>query len=337
MFNYSKRQIDVWLENLQSNGVDISLNELVRYKALSRQLNLRPSNRIKSALAGSMSSKFKGRGMEFDEARHYQPGDDIRSIDWRVTARTDKTHTKVFREERERPVMLFVDFHPSMHFGSHLLYKSVQAMHAAALITFNALARQDKIGCVAVHQSNDLECKPKGSSKHGLNMLNQLVSLHQQSPQHDHQEAVHAANQKGEPETLHSGISKLARLAKPGTLIYLLSDFTHFNEASFQLVGKMSRHCEVRPVRIFDPLEEQLPDVSVMQDVLLTDGQREHQLTLGDVAIADEFNKERSAYLAQLKARFESLGLSLRQISAAKPIEQQLQASRAGLILGESS
>ena len=132
------------LTKLKSNGIELAMPELVRFKSLAQMLSLAPKHKAASQLAGAEKSLFKGRGMEFDEARHYQPGDDIRSIDWRVTARTGRTHTKIFREERERPVFVFLDLTSSMQFGTQLLFKSVQAAHVAALISWATVARGDK-------------------------------------------------------------------------------------------------------------------------------------------------------------------------------------------------
>ncbi len=322
------------LSSLESNGVSCQLAELVRYRALANRLNLAPSGSIKSSMAGALSSKFKGRGMEFDEARHYQPGDDIRSIDWRVTARTGKTHTKLYREERERPVLIYLDLSASMHFGTELLYKSVQALHATALITFSALSRGDKIGSMVVSEQGDVEHKPKGSAKHGLAMLNQIVNTQKacldatQSRQSTKQ-AVIAEN------NIHQ-FSKLAMLARPGTLVYVISDFLDFTELDYATLGKISRHCEVRPLRIFDAIEQALPHVNNVQDVLLTNGQNEQHILLGDKQVESRYVDERHAWFSQLKEALSSIGLPMRQISAGRPIEQQLATSKSGLILGEA-
>jgi uncharacterized protein (DUF58 family) len=319
-----------------SNGVSCQLSELVRYRALARKLNLAPLGSVKNSMAGAISSRFKGRGMEFDEARHYQPGDDIRSIDWRVTARTGKTHTKLYREERERPVLVFVDLSASMQFGTQLLYKSVQALHAAALITFSALSRGDKIGCMAVSNAIDLERKPKSTAKHALSMLNQLVELQQNpdghvfsSPPKQNSSAALGIDLK-----THQ-MNQLAMLARPGTLVYVVSDFSDFSNSAFSVLGKINRHCEVRPLRIFDPIEEALPDVSAMQDVLLSNGEQEQHIKLGDSITNESYKKTRTGLFNALKSELSSLGLPLRQVSAAKPIEQQLSNSKSGLILGD--
>lgn len=326
------------LASLQSNGVNCELAELVRYRALARQLNLAPSNSVKSSMAGTLTSRIKGRGMEFDEARHYQPGDDIRSIDWRVTARTGTTHTKLFREERERPVLIFIDLSSSMQFGTSLLYKSVQTLHAAALITFSALARGDKIGCMAVSNIGDVERKPKATAKHALAMLNQLVELQNSAVLEPYLQASASQNTSlpnGVDDITTHSMNQLAMLARPGTLVYMLSDFSGFSQSAFSVLGKIKRHCEVRPLRIFDPIEEALPLVNDMQDVLLSDGHNEQHLMLGDSSVSQQYKTLRSSVFSALKQDLSSLGLPLRQVSAALPIEEQLSASKSGLVLGE--
>ena len=114
-----------YLARLQSDGIHLGVKELLQYRQFANLLDLTPRRTPQARLAGSYLTKHKGRGMEFDEARHYQPGDDIRAIAWRVTARTGKTHTKVYREERERPVFILCDMSSSMQFGTQLLLKSV--------------------------------------------------------------------------------------------------------------------------------------------------------------------------------------------------------------------
>ncbi len=319
--------IEQSLSLLQSNGVRCQLDELVRYRALARKLNLQAAGNVKSVMSGALTSRFKGRGMEFDEARHYQPGDDIRSIDWRVTARTGKTHTKLYREERERPVLIYIDLSASMHFGTQLLYKSIQALHAAALITFSALSRGDKIGCMVVTDTTDIERKPKSTAKHALGMLNQMVQIQQQAVDH--------SGEKVAKDNNSAQLAKLSMLARPGTLVYVISDFSEFDQHAYATLGKINRHCEVRPLRIFDPIEQALPVVKGVQDVVVTNGQQEQHILLGDNKVQQQYSDTQLQWFSQLKAHMVQAGLHLREVSAAKPIEQQLATSKAGLILGE--
>lgn len=323
------------LAKLETDGVHVSLAELIRYKGLARQLNLKPASAIRSSMAGGLVSKFKGRGMEFDEARHYQAGDDIRSIDWRVTARTGKTHTKLYREERERPVIIFNDLNANMYFGSQLLYKSVQSLHCAAAIAFSAISRGDKVGCMAINRYSDIEFKPKGTSKHVLTLLNELSAMHNRYFDSEHKQHSKALNQVHNT-SLTKGLSQLSQLAKPGTLVYLISDFVNFNEECFDIIGKLQSHCEVKALQIMDPIDLALPSVKTPQVVQLSDGEQDKNILLGDTKVARDYQRKRQVWASTIQTRLHQTKVSHRLVSAAKPLETQLQSSRAGLEMGVS-
>ena len=155
--------------------VSIQLKTLVNLAKPASLLKLHHSS-IRSQQSGGYVSRFKGRGMEFDEARLYQPGDDIRSIDWLVTARTGKTHTKVFREERERPVFISVDNRPAMHFATRGVFKSVQAAKIAALLAWVAQHKGDRIGGQIYTDSACQEVKPQNGKHAVLRFLNTLTN-----------------------------------------------------------------------------------------------------------------------------------------------------------------
>ena len=151
-----QEKLDVikWLNERSADGVSLNMKQLLHYKAKTGLVSLSPRKSNQAKLAGSYLAKTKGRGMEFDEARHYQPGDDIRAIDWRVTARTGTTHTKLYREEKERPIFILADLSENMRFGTQLLYKSVQAAHLASLIAWAAKERGDRIGGLVFNQTS---------------------------------------------------------------------------------------------------------------------------------------------------------------------------------------
>lgn len=129
-----------------ANGVTLSLEELLPYQQQSVRW-LPPARSLWTQMSGQHQSRSLGRGMDFAEVRQYQPGDDIRAIDWRVTARTGKPHTKLFTEEREKPVVLYIDLSASMQFGSQLMLKSVQAAHVASLISWLSVAQKRSRWC----------------------------------------------------------------------------------------------------------------------------------------------------------------------------------------------
>ena len=166
---------------LFTNGIDLSMQELLQYQSKSRLIDLVGKKNIHGKQAGNYLSRSKGRGMEFDEVRHYQIGDDVRAIDWRVTARTGKTHTKLFREEIERPVLVVTDLSQNMHFGSKLLFKSVQAAHVAALVAWHAKNRGDRVGGLVFNQDVHKELKPRSRQQGVLHYLHTLKQVNNAS------------------------------------------------------------------------------------------------------------------------------------------------------------
>lgn len=207
-----------------------------------------PSTRVKAARAGQRISQFKGRGMELDEARPYQPGDDIRSIDWKVTARTQKTHTKVFRQERERPVHVWVDNRTSMQFGTKTCYKSVLAARIAALLAWNAIAHSDRVGGMVFSEQDHHEFRPKMGRSSVLQLIHLLSEATDKT-----------ATEVSSKDVLDHAIFRLRHTVKPGSLVYLVSDFSEFDEKHKNQIAQISRHNDVALIHIFDSIEQTLP------------------------------------------------------------------------------
>ncbi|MFU8789826.1 MAG: DUF58 domain-containing protein [Methylobacter sp.] len=230
-----------------SERVAASLKTLIDLARPAAALNLKHAA-IRAGQSGGYVSRFKGRGMEFEEARIYQPGDDIRSIDWRVTARTGKPHTKIFREERERPVFISVDYRPTMHFATRGVFKSVLAAKLAALLAWAAQHHGDKIGGQLFTGSECNELKPQNGKHAVLRFLNALSSLG------DIKRTDSAAI------TLEQVLARLMQHARPGSLVYIISDFRGINEQVETQLAKLSRHCQVVLIFVYDPLESRLPE-----------------------------------------------------------------------------
>jgi len=314
----SQKQINAWLDKYQTNGVSVALPELISYRNFANRLNLSPTRDIAGALSGADRSKIKGRGMEFDEARHYQPGDDIRCIDWRVTARTGKTHTKIFREERERPVFVMVDFMRSMHFGTEFLSKSVQACHLASFIIWNAVKRGDKVGGLFFNENTDVEFKPKAQAKSALTLLQKMLEVQNVSTA---QSETHSISIE---QIYIKNVQRLRYLAKPGSLVYLISDFNAISETALNTIGAISRHCEIKSVVISDPMELSLPNIGVRQNLSITDGSKRQQLQLGELKTREHYQQQQNAHFEQIKQGFAKFRVPCRSVTASKPIEQQV-------------
>jgi hypothetical protein len=302
-----------WLKTSHSHGVNLALKELMYYKAKAQLLELAPKVKIKNRLTGQYLAPHKGRGMEFAEVRHYQQGDDIRSIDWRVTARTGETHTKLFQEEKERPVFVFTDFSNSMLFGSKLLLKSIQAAHVSALVAWSACQRGDRIGGIVFNHHGHLELKPSAREKAVLKLCHNLCDSHRQALDHIDQ-----------PTTSHfsDNLKRLNHLAKPGSLVYLVSDFSALDDASFKQLEILSRHCELIGCHISDPFEHQLP--AFKQTVTVSTNGSEFALPLMDKGFRDSFAQTAEHAFTTSMERLTKSGLSLISFDAASPLELQL-------------
>lgn len=303
------------LNELHSDGLSLSLEELLRYQKLAGKISLKPRRSVKGQLAGNYLSISKGRGMEFDEVRQYQAGDDIRTIDWRVTARTGKPHTKLFREEKERPVFILIDFSSSMFFGSQLLLKSVQAAHLAAVIAWAAKERGDKIGGLIASAQQHRELKPKSRQQGVLQLFHQLVTVHNA--------ALMTANTPADTTQFESACSRLRRLAMPGSLVFVISDFEQLNDAAVKHLSQLKHHCEVHARQIVDPLEITLPQVNTKKYLPVTDGQQSKVMMLGDKQFTHQYEQIAQSRQLAIETQLKKLGIPTQCLSAGLPIYQQ--------------
>jgi uncharacterized protein (DUF58 family) len=329
--------IQQWLKQTQTSGSSLGLAELLWYQRYTKVLDLSPKIAIQNKLAGTYLAKSKGRGMEFDEVRHYQNGDDVRTIDWRVTARTGKVHTKLFREERERPVFILTDLSSSMHFGSTLLFKSVQAAHLAALIAWHVKNRGDKLGGIVLDQHQHRELKPQSRSQGVLRYFHVLTELHHNSNSYSQQQTAQTAQtgNNSEPESEQYGsqfvsaLSALRRLVHPGSLVYILSDFSQFNADALRHIRAIRQHNEVTCCAITDPLELSLPPGS-SGIAAVTDGQHSGLVELSNKGLQQRYAQQQQLQQLQLQQQLSLLGCKWLPITAAEPILSQLERDRHG-------
>lgn len=220
------------------------LAELTALRGAARGLDLRAHRAALARLQGGHRSARRGRGLEFEEVRPYAPGDDARAIDWRVTARRGRPHTKLFREERERPVWLVADLHPGLFFGSRRQFKSAVLVRAAALLAWVAAQGGDRVGAVLADRAGlPLVLAPRGREAGVLPILEALLAAQPRAP--------------GIPAD--GGLAAAARmlrpLLKPGSLVLLLSDFTALDQATEDILAVAAAHSDLRLLWITDPLE----------------------------------------------------------------------------------
>jgi uncharacterized protein (DUF58 family) len=238
------------LDHLYEDASPVSVSQagLIRLNGPARAIALNVL-RVNSLQTGAYVSHFRGRGMEFDESRPYQPGDDPRSIDWRVTARSTTAYTKLFREERERPVLVVVDLRSNMHFATRGCFKSVNASRAAALISWAAHHRGDRLGGLIFGDTTHRELRPRLGRRAALRFVHQLA---------EHPDWTNRGIPKGS-DPFARAMSSLRRVARPGSLVVVISDFIGFDRAAQSYLSSVARHNEVLAVFMNDPLERKLP------------------------------------------------------------------------------
>ncbi len=234
----------------ESSPACVSLSELINLKAAGESLNL-TTLRVRALGVGAHLSPFKGRGVEYDESRLYQSGDDLRTIDWRVTARTGKPHTKVFRDERDRPVILWLDFRRPMHFATRGVFKAVRAAQTAALIAWSAVGNGDRLGGLIFSEREHVEVRPRLGRR---SMLRLFRAMAQDS---FWETAIDDADDPN-ADAEHA-LARLTRVARPGSMIFLLSDFRNLGAQFERNLRQLAGHCDVFAIHMFDPVEVDLP------------------------------------------------------------------------------
>ncbi len=286
-----------------ASGAYTRLDDLIALRFPARQLRLTRRNRALSALSGPNKSNFRGRGIDFEEVRSYQAGDDIRSIDWRVTARTGDAHTKMFREERERPVLLAVDQRQAMFFGSSHCFKSVLAAQLASLLCWSALDGGDKIGGLVFNDSKHREIRPRRSRRTVLALLSEIQAYNSALP-------LEAA---APGDSFADMLANLRRIVRPGSSLYLLSDFDGIaSDKALKHLHQLAQHAEVTAIACSDPLEASLPRAG---QYAVTDGRQRSELNTASGALRREYRQHFDRRRDQLREITGRLGIPVLEAS----------------------
>ncbi len=292
-------------------AVRVSAEGLIALHQAARLLPLR-AGAVRARQAGSYVSAFKGRGMEFDEVRPYLPGDDVRSLDWRVTARTGKPHTKLFREERERPVLVWVDYRKPMFFATRGAYKAVVAARAAALLAWSAVAHGDRLGGMVFSEQDHLELRPGQGKAAALHLIRHLA----EHPAWD-------AEKRGSADSdAPWSLARLHRVARPGSLIFLISDFRGLDARAEANLKDLSRHSDLVLIFVHDPLEKELPPAG---NYRLSDGARDLTIDTGDTRLRSNHSQRFMAHEQRLKALCSRNSMFLLPCSTSCDITLTLQ------------
>lgn len=290
------------------------LDDLRRLQYKAKGFSFLPTQPVNSLLSGKHVSKLRGRGLNFEELRHYRPGDDIRSMDWKATRRTGKPHIKVYTEERERNVYLAIDQRASMFFGSTQKMKSVAAAQLAALVAWRISDTGDRVGAV-IYGDNDVKIIPaKRGKQHVVSLLTAIVEKNQQLNIN--------ATSNNTSEALNNALAKVNSVARTNALVILLSDGHGWNEKSTAHVKRLRQHNEFIACHIFDPLELQIPEMSQM---VVSDGVQQIQFSSKDKAIRRAYEDEITAIKNQYSLFARKYRIPLLPIDTVEPVERQLR------------
>ncbi|MGM0429343.1 MAG: DUF58 domain-containing protein [Pseudomonadota bacterium] len=312
-----KAEVEQWLNQLHCDGVSPGIHELLYYRSKINAFARHHKSLPRSSQTGPLLSKSRGRGMEFDEVRHYQPGDDIRSIDWRVTARTGKAHTKLYREEKERPVFIWVDLPLTQFFGSQFIFKSVQACHLAAALAWQAQHKGDRIGGLVGNGWLHQELKPIARQKGVLRLCHALLEVHGDSF------TRWKNKEQQKPNALEGNLKRLRQLVKPGSTIYVISDFYGASENFLDGLRVLSQHNSVRCFSVYDPMEHELPEGYSSHPLAITDGQQQINVNLANSQQRATYHQAAQKRWQNIQEAFRKRKLSLTAVSSALPLEQQ--------------
>lgn len=241
--------------------------------------------------------------------RLYQPGDDVRTIDWRVTARTQITHTKVFREERERPVFMVMDQRSPMFFGSRQCFKSVLGAHIGSLLAWAALGQSDRVGGLIFGDRHLRDVRARRSKHAVLELLHQLHQYNHQlvSPQPPEQSL-----------SLQDLLTDTRRVAKPGCAVFILSDFHDFDRRCEQQLFELARHSDLTLIHLYDPLERHLASHSSLS---VTDGRQRCELPAQDQQFQRAYREHFDRNLYQLTQSCQRLKLPLLSYATTDDIQ----------------
>ena len=240
-----------------------SIAGLLALRAAATRLVWTPPRRVRAGGTGQRSSRFRGRGIDFAETRAYQPGDDIRHIDWRVTARTGRVHTKVFHEERERPVLLLADLGPQTFFGTRQRLKCLAIAELATLLLWRAYDDGDRVGALLRTATGFQALRPRKTQQSVLRIQNQLKEgCEALAERYGASPRAVAIPAPSPVEGLNAALQELLKVVHPGTTVIVLSDFADgldpFPEVLEQL-GRLGQQAQVHGILVSDPFERAAP------------------------------------------------------------------------------
>lgn len=295
-------------------GIYADLDSLISLSLKAKGFALLPRQPSRSILAGRHTSRLRGRGLDFEELRTYLPGDDIRTIDWKVTARMRKPHVRVYTEERDRPTLLVVDQRQAMFFGSQRNMKSVTAAEVAALVAWRVVASGDRVGAVVFNDEIIRQIRPHRSKRTVLRVLHAIE---------DQNKLLRAdATVKPNPPMLNQALQSAAAMTTQNHLIIVISDFDGADDKTEQLLMGLASHNDVIAAMVYDPLRSQMP---APRDVVVTDGNLQVEVELGKQTIRRSIAEVADRRAKRVLGWKAKLGLTVFPLSSGEDTTDQIR------------
>lgn len=296
------------------------LKKLVALQHQASGFSFLPRQPVHSILSGRHASRLRGRGLNFEELRHYRAGDDIRTMDWKVTNRTKKPHVRVYTEEKERPVLLLVDQRINMFFGSQLKMKSVVAAELAAIAAWRVLSVGDRVGALVFNDTGIVETRPQRSRKTVMQILGNLVTAN-----HALKADYRAAQNNAQ---LNHALQQCERLCGHDYLVIIISDMSGWNQETVKRIKRLARHNDVMASLVFDPLEKTLPDSS---QLVLSDGDMQIQVDVDKAGLKGKFTDDFVSAVEFLQKELNKHGIPVIPMNTHDPVPDQIRQA-----IGES-
>jgi uncharacterized protein (DUF58 family) len=302
------------------SGVYVSAADLVALEAAVRGPGLWARQPGRQLLAGRHESHMRGRGLSFEELREYIPGDDIRSVDWRVTARAGKPFVRVFTEEKDRPALIVLDQRMNMFFGSRRSMKSVAAAEAAALAAWRVLSVGDRVGGVVFNDTKFTQVRPHRSRAAVIDFLNTIV---------EQNTALHAQLQdrRGRGQ-LNAALRVVASQAEHDHLVIVISDFDGHDAETRQTLLQLTMSNDVLAVLVYDPFLLRLPERG---ELVVSGGRLQAELPFGRSDVRGRITEFARGRGRELLSWQQELGLPMMLVSAAEEVLPQLRRMMAEL------
>ena len=291
-----------------------SLKELVALQHQASGFSFLPRQPVHSVLSGRHSSRLRGRGLNFEELRHYRTGDDIRTMDWKVTNRTQKPHVRVYTEEKERPVLLLIDQRISMFFGSQVKMKSVVAAELAALAAWRVLSVGDRVGALVFNDTDIVEIRPHRSRKTVMQILHRVLQFNH-ALKADYPDVQNNAQ-------LNLALKETERLSGHDYLIVIISDMSGWNAETVKRIKRLARHNDVMASLVFDPLEKALPDSG---QLILSDGDMQIQVDAGKTGLKASYTEHFESSVEHLQQELNKHGIPVIPMNTSGNVLNQVR------------